>query len=47
MPALFTIHAASLDNPDDFKPYAVTYTARGHSWDNLDPALKMFEKMPE
>jgi hypothetical protein len=46
MPALFTIHAASLDTPEDFKPHAVTYTARGHGWDNLDPALSKFEKMP-
>jgi hypothetical protein len=46
MPALFTVHAASLDNPDDFKPQVVTYTARGQSWDNLAPTLKKFEKMP-
>jgi hypothetical protein len=24
----------------------VTYTMRGHAWDILDPALKMFDKMP-
>ncbi len=46
MQSLFTIHATSLDNPDDFKPHAVTYTARGQSWDKLDPKLTKFEKMP-
>jgi hypothetical protein len=46
MPALFTIHASSLDNPRDFMPRAVTYTMRGHAWDILDPALKMFDRMP-
>lgn len=46
MPALFTVHASSLDNPADFTPQGVTYTARGHVWDSLDPALVKFEKMP-
>jgi hypothetical protein len=46
MPSLFTIHASSLDKPEHFKPQVVTYTARGHRWDSLDPALKKFEKMP-
>jgi hypothetical protein len=46
MPDLFTVHAASLDNPGRFKPHAITYTARGHAWDRVDPALAAFEKMP-
>lgn len=46
MPALFTVHAGSLDHPENFKPHAVTYAARGHGWDVLDPALKTFEGMP-
>jgi hypothetical protein len=46
MPALFTVHVSSLDHPEDFKPQVVTYAARGHVWDYLDPALKSFEKMP-
>jgi hypothetical protein len=46
MPDLFTVHAASLDDPGRFKPQAVTYTARGHEWDRVDPALPAFEKMP-
>jgi hypothetical protein len=46
MPELFTVHAASLDNPARFKPHAVTYAVRGHAWDHLDPALPKFDKMP-
>ena len=45
-PELFTIHAASLDDPGRYKPQMATYTARGHSWDRVDPALRKFEKMP-
>jgi hypothetical protein len=46
MPELFTIHAASLDDPTRYTPQAVTYTLRGHDWDHLDPAAPKFEKMP-
>ena len=46
MPDIFTIHAASLDDPGRYKPQAVTYTARGHAWDHLDPSLPKFDKMP-
>ena len=46
MPDLFTIHAASLDDPGRYKPQAVTYAVRGHAWDHLDPALPKFDKMP-
>ena len=46
MPELFTIHAASLDDPSRYKPQAVTYAVRGHAWDHLDPALPKFDKMP-
>ena len=45
-PELFTIHAASLDDPSRYAPQAVTYTVRGYAWDHLDPALHRFEKMP-
>ena len=45
-PDLFTIHAASLDDPSRYKPQAVTYAIRGHAWDHLDPALPKFDKMP-
>jgi hypothetical protein len=46
MPDIFTIRAASLDEPARYKPQAVTYGARGHGWDHLDPGLPKFEKMP-
>lgn len=46
MPDLFTVHAASLDDPDRFRPQAVTYGLCGHPWDFLDPALPKFDKMP-
>lgn len=45
-PNLFTIHAASLDDPGRFAPQAVTYASRGHAWDHLDPAVPKFETMP-
>ena len=46
MPDLFTVHAASLDDPARFKPQVVTYGVRGYDWDRLDPALPKFDKMP-
>ena len=46
MPDLFTVHAASLDDPGRYKPQVVTYRMRGHAWDHIDPALPQFEKMP-
>ena len=45
-PNVFTVHAASLDDPNRYKPQAVTYNVRGYAWDHLDPALPKFEKMP-
>ena len=45
-PDLFTVHAASLDDPARYKPQAVTYTVRGYAWDHLDPAVTKFDKMP-
>ena len=46
MPEVFTVHAASLDEPGRYRPQAVTYAVRGHAWDRLDPALPVFGKMP-
>lgn len=46
MPDLFTVHAASLDEPDRYSPQMVFYKARGHAWDFIDPALTAFERMP-
>jgi hypothetical protein len=46
MPELFTVHAASLDDPAQYKPQAVTYATRGYLWDPLDPAVPKFNTMP-
>lgn len=46
MPDLFTVHAASLDDPGRYAPQAVTYAASAQPWDRLDPAIPAFEKMP-
>lgn len=46
MPHLVAVHAGSLDQPDQFRPQAVTYRVRALSWDTLDPALPAFERMP-
>jgi hypothetical protein len=46
MPDVFTIRAASLDDPGRYRPQLVTYTVRGHGWDHLDPGLPKFERMP-
>lgn len=45
-PDVFTIRAASLDEPARYKPQAVTFAARGHEWDPLDARLMKFEGMP-
>lgn len=46
MPDIFTVHAASLDDPGRFRPQVVTYAVRAHAWDSLAPGLQSFEKMP-
>ncbi|MES2959303.1 MAG: GFA family protein [Pseudomonadota bacterium] len=46
MPDVFTVHAASLDDPGRYKPQVVTYAVRGQAWDHLDPALPRFDRMP-
>lgn len=45
-PEMFTVHAASLDDPGRYKPQMVFYTASAHAWDRVDPALTPFEKLP-
>jgi hypothetical protein len=45
-PDVFTIRAASLDDPGRFRPQAVTYAIRGYAWDHLDSDLPKFERMP-
>lgn len=47
MPHIFTVHAASLDDPDRFEPQALTYHTRARAWDHIDAALTAFDKMPE
>ena len=46
MPDLFTVHAASLDDPNRYKPQMVFYGVSGHAWDRLDPALPKFDRLP-
>ncbi len=46
MPNFVAVRAGSLDDPDRFRPQAVTYGVRGHAWDCLDPALRKFDRMP-
>ena len=46
MPELFSVAAASLDDPGQFNPQEVTYAVSGPDWDTMDPSLKSFAKMP-
>ena len=46
MPDLIAVTAASLDDPGQFAPHAVTYTVRAHAWDVMDSVLQGFERMP-
>ena len=46
MPGVYTVHAASLDDPGRYQPQAAAYAVRGHAWDRLDPALPKFDRMP-
>ena len=46
MPDFIAIRAATLDEPERFRPQAVTYAVRGYGWDHLDPALVKFDRMP-
>jgi hypothetical protein len=46
MPDLFTVHAASLDDPGRYKPQVVTYAVRGQAWDPVDPTRPRFDRMP-
>ncbi|MBW8733466.1 MAG: GFA family protein [Asticcacaulis sp.] len=45
MPDVFTIKAASLDEPGRYRPQVVTYAARGFAWDHLDPDLPKVDFM--
>ena len=45
-PELIAVHAASLDDPSQFRPQALTYRVRGQAWDTIDASLQTFERMP-
>jgi hypothetical protein len=45
-PDFFTVHAGSLDDPGRYDPKKVIYTVRALAWDNVDPALQKFDRMP-
>ena len=46
MPEVFVASAASLDDPGRYRPSQVLWASAGHAWDQLDPALLKFDKMP-
>lgn len=46
MPQIFIASAASLDDPSRYRPEVVYWTASGHRWDTLDPALTRFDRLP-
>ena len=46
MPDLFTVHAASLDDPTRYQPQMVTYGVSGLPWDRVDATLRRFDRMP-
>ncbi|RYY73083.1 MAG: aldehyde-activating protein [Gammaproteobacteria bacterium] len=45
-PDIFSVRAASLDDPSVYKPQVVVYRASGYVWDNIDKSLPNFETMP-
>ena len=46
MPEIFVARAGSLDDPSRFEPQMVLWTKAAQPWDELDPELTRFEKMP-
>jgi hypothetical protein len=46
LPALFFVRAASLDEPDRYRPQMVIWASSGLAWDHTDPALPKFARMP-
>ena len=46
-PKLVFLPAASLDEPERYKPTMNIYTDSSHAWDILDPELEQFPRMPE
>jgi hypothetical protein len=45
-PDVFVAAAASLDNPSLYRPQVTTWVSAAQPWDNLDPAIPKFDKMP-
>lgn len=45
-PGIIAISPSLLDSPDRFAPAFVTYASRALPWDDLDPALTKFDKLP-
>lgn len=45
-PGILAISPGLLDKPDQFAPKFVTYASRALPWDDLDPALTRFDKLP-
>ena len=45
-PQIFSVRAASLDEPERYAPQFVTWTASAQPWDCIDPSLTRFERMP-
>jgi hypothetical protein len=46
MPDLAMITAGSLDEPSQYKPTLDIFTASAQPWDQMNPALAKFPKMP-
>jgi hypothetical protein len=46
MPDIFVVHAASLDDPGQYKPRQIFWAAAGQPWDRPDPAVPKFDRMP-
>jgi hypothetical protein len=46
MPDYFVIRAASLDEPERYRPQIVTWTDGALPWDRIDPSLTTFARMP-
>jgi hypothetical protein len=45
-PEVFSVRAASLDQPDRYAPQVVVYTDRRPAWDRVDASLPSFAGMP-
>jgi hypothetical protein len=45
-PEQFSVVAASLDEPDRFTPQILLWTETGQAWDQVNPALPRFTRMP-